>query len=111
MADKLDRIFKALSDPTRRRIFNMLVLATVATNITTIADRFHLTRQAITKHISILERAGLVKAERKGREALFVPKPEALASVRQWLSVYDEFWSEKLDALGAHLAKRAKTNT
>lgn len=109
MAAKLDRIFKALSDPTRRSILQLLVVATGTVNITTIADQFHSTRQAVTKHIQVLEQAGLVKGTRIGREAMYTAKPEKLVVLQDWLSIYAHFWEDKLGALGEHLAKRTRS--
>jgi DNA-binding transcriptional ArsR family regulator len=107
VAADLDRIFHALADPTRRSIFNALVLAATAVNITTIAEHFQITRQAITQHIGVLEEAGLVKVRRVGRDALYTSRPAALAAVHAWIAIYDRFWNEKLGALGAHLDRRS----
>lgn len=106
MQKDLDQIFKALGDPSRRYILQMLVLATGALNITAIADEFSSTRQAVTKHIQVLESAGLVKGTRSGREIVYQAHPEKLELVQDWLSTYQEFWNDKLGALGEHLDKK-----
>lgn len=94
-----NNIFKAIADPTRREILYLLVAATTALSINSIADNFKYSRQAITKHIEVLNTAGLVQIEKKGREKYCFPNPKPLKEVHDWLSAYQRFWDSKLDML------------
>ncbi len=94
-----NNIFKAIADPTRREIFYLLVAATTALSINSIASSFVHSRQAITKHIEVLSNAGLVQIEKKGREKYCFPNPKPLKEVHDWLSTYQRFWDSRLDML------------
>lgn len=111
MSKKLDRIFKALADPSRRAILHSLVVSTVALNLTVISDWFQQSRQAITKHIKVLEAAGLVKAERNGREVLYTARSERLQAIQKWLAFYEAHWDTTLDDLNSYLNERSKNKT
>ncbi|MEQ8520490.1 MAG: metalloregulator ArsR/SmtB family transcription factor [Cytophagales bacterium] len=100
---RIDRIFKAIADPTRREIFHALVIASAAMPISQIAQNFEISRQGVTKHIKSLESAGLISIESKGRERLIQANPKELKSVSEWLAFYDKFWTDSLDRLGEHL--------
>ena len=102
-----NRIFKALGDPTRRRILYILVASATALNINDLADKFESTRQAVTKHIKVLEGAGLVRLRAEGRERLCEANPEQLRIVHEWLSIYSRFWDKSLKSLDDHLQKNA----
>ncbi len=99
----IDRIFKAIADPTRREIFHALVVASVALPITQIAEQFDISRQGITKHIKTLESAGLINIEPHGRERFCKADPKQLKLVTDWLSYYERFWDDALDRLSDHL--------
>ena len=68
MQSRINKIFKAIADPTRREIFHVLVLASTALSITQIAEQFDISRQGITKHIMQLHDAGMLDIQTKGRE-------------------------------------------
>ena len=95
--------FKAIADPTRREILYLLVAATSALSINAISENFDSTRQAITKHIFLLERAGLLKVRKQGREKYCFADPAPLKEVHDWISQYERFWESKLDDLGRYL--------
>ena len=105
MAKKKHDIFKAIADPTRRKIIHLLMISG-ALPITSIADDFKFSRQVVTKHIYVLEKAGLVSISNSGRErycqAEFVP----LKEVFDWVSFYEKFWDEKLNALQKHIQSK-----
>jgi len=101
----IDRIFKAIADPTRRRIFHTLVLASSALPITQIAHQFDISRQGITKHIKTLQEAGLIDIEAQGRERFCRAVPKQLKLVHDWVAFYDRFWSDALDRLEDHLGE------
>jgi len=102
--DKINRIFKALADPTRRQIFHLLVMTTSAMSLTQLAEQVDLTRQGATKHIKLLEHAGMIKTLGQGRERYCMANLESLNQVRDWLAFYDKFWSDSLKRLDKFLS-------
>lgn len=99
--DSLSVTFAALADPTRRAI--LARLATGETTVTELAQPFQMSLPAVTKHLKVLERAGLIT---RGREAQWRPcKLEAmpLRNVADWLDHYRRFWEESFDRLDAYL--------
>jgi DNA-binding transcriptional ArsR family regulator len=103
-------IFKAIADPTRRRILAMLA-ASGSLSITAISGGFSSARQVVARHIHILESAGLVSITDVGRERYCVVRPEPIREVYDWAAFYEKFWDEKLPALQRHLKKTSKKNT
>jgi DNA-binding transcriptional ArsR family regulator len=97
----LDAAFSALSDPTRRSIVDRLSRGPA--RVTDLAGRFPISLAAVSKHLKVLERAGLVKRHRQGREHHLELRPAPLREVARWASRYERFWNEKLDALAAYL--------
>jgi DNA-binding transcriptional ArsR family regulator len=98
----LDLTFGALSDPTRRG-----VVASLARGPRTIGDLaapLPMSLVAVSKHISVLERAGLLTRTRAGRAQLCTLTPDPLAHATAWLTRYERFWTERLDSLEHHLA-------
>jgi DNA-binding transcriptional ArsR family regulator len=103
----VDKIFKALADSNRREIFHLLVVATAALSLTQISEKFEISRQGITKHVRIMEDAGLIKIKNKGRERFCEVDPTPLSEIKDWLAVYDKFWDDKLKNLGNFLDQKA----
>ncbi|MFT5821275.1 MAG: DNA-binding transcriptional ArsR family regulator [Crocinitomix sp.] len=103
----IDKIFKALADSNRREIFHLLVLATSALSLTQITAEFDISRQGITKHIKLMEDAGLIQTNNKGRERFCEVNPTPLNEIKDWLAVYDKFWDDKLKNLGDFLDNKA----
>ena len=95
----LDRIFHALADPTRRAILARL-RAGEAT-VGRLSEPFPVSFAAVSKHLGVLERAGLVTREARGRERICRMNPAALGDARAWLEFHERFWSDRLDALDA----------
>ena len=93
-------IFAALGDQTRLRLMRRLAGGR-SHSISELTEGFALTRQAVTKHLRILENAGLVEAERQGREIRFEFRPGAMDGARQYLEAVTRQWSEALDRLKA----------
>ena len=98
----LDRAFAALADPTRRRI--VARLARGQARVTELAEPFEMSLNAVSKHLKVLERAGLVHRQRNGREHFLRLRPVPLRQAATWLARYERFWTERLDALGEFLA-------
>jgi DNA-binding transcriptional ArsR family regulator len=100
-ADSLSTTFAALADPTRRAILARLALG--QTSVSELAEPFDMSLPAISKHLKVLERAGLIT---RGRAAQWRPcriEPQALKGVDDWLAEYRQFWEERLDRLDGYL--------
>lgn len=107
MQDKITKILKAIADPTRREVFHALVVAATALPITQISNRFDISRQGVTKHIRVLEDAGLVIIDNKGRERYCYAETNPLKEVNQWLKFYEQFWDDSLENLSSYLDNKA----
>jgi len=104
--ETLDKVFAAIADPTRRAI--LAALAQEPATITEIARPFPVSLNAISKHILVLERAGLVRREVVGREHRCRLDPAPLRKASAWLEHYRKFWDLRLDALERHLISQKK---
>jgi DNA-binding transcriptional ArsR family regulator len=95
---QLDEIFGALADPTRRTM-----LADLAEHGSRTAGELAaphaISLPAVSKHLSVLDRAGLMTRERRGRHQVFTLKPQALRDAAEWLERHERFWAERIDAL------------
>jgi DNA-binding transcriptional ArsR family regulator len=97
----LDAVFRALSDPTRRSLLARLRKG--RTSVGALARPFAMSLPAVSKHLRILESAGLVDREVEGRVHWFALRAARLRWAQRWLEVYRSFWEDTLDALGRHL--------
>jgi DNA-binding transcriptional ArsR family regulator len=105
--DQLTDVLNAISHPTRRAIIGKL--ANGPSRFLDIAEPFDVALNAVTKHLKLLERAGLIEREKQGREVLISLRPEPLRLVAGWVHEYERFWNEKLDEFeGYFKAKRTK---
>ena len=104
--NQLNHVFAAVADPTRRAIVRRL--ARGPATISEIAKPFAVSFNAVSKHMMVLERAGLVEREIKGRERVCRLRPRGLRRANAWLEQYREFWELRLDALEAYVAVKAK---
>jgi DNA-binding transcriptional ArsR family regulator len=101
--DRLSTTLAALADPTRRAILARLALG--ETSVTELAEPFEMSLPAVSKHLKVLERAGLIA---RGREAQWRPcriEPGALKDVDDWLEEYRRLWDARLDRLDDYLKK------
>ncbi len=99
--DRLSETFSALADPTRRAILARLALG--ETSVNELAEPFDMTLPAISKHLKVLEKAGLIT---RGREAQYRParlEPQALMGIDEWLERYRKLWTERFDRLEDYL--------
>jgi DNA-binding transcriptional ArsR family regulator len=99
--DQLSSTFAALADPTRRSI--LARLANGEATVNQLAEPFPISKQAISKHLKVLERAGLIA---RGRSAQLRPsrlQGDALKEAAEWLAEYRRFWDDSFDRLGEHL--------
>jgi DNA-binding transcriptional ArsR family regulator len=104
--DQLSTTFAALADPTRRAILARLAQGEATVN--ELAEPFPITLQAVSKHLKVLERAGLIA---RGRSAQLRPsrlQGEALREVADWVAEYRRFWEDRFDRLDEHLRKIQK---
>ena len=93
--DQLTDVLTAISHPTRRAIIGQL--ANGPARFLDVAKPFDTALNAVTKHLKLLERAGLIERERKGREVFISLRGEPLREVAGWLHHYERFWNEHLD--------------
>lgn len=100
---RLDSVFNALCDPTRRAI--LARLTGTDARVTDIAAQFPISLNSISKHIRMLERAGLVRRSIAGREHLLSLEAAPLAEAARWIEHYRRFWEERLAALEAYVLR------
>src|ERR1039457_330646 len=94
-------VFQAIADPTRRQIIQLI--AHESLNLNTVAEKFDISRPAISKHIKILTECGLITIKQQGRERFCEARLEKLNEVSDWVEQYKKFWTEKLDSLEEYL--------
>lgn len=102
-SDQLSVTFSALADPTRRAI--LARLASGEASVTELAAPFDMTQPAVSKHLKVLERAGLIT---RGRDAQWRPcrlKAKPLEDASDWVERYRQFWEQRFDRLDEHLRK------
>ena len=107
-AHLLDRVFGALADPTRRRILDLL--AHTDSRVTDIAKPFPLSLPAVSKHLRVLENAGLIERHRDGRVHRLSLKAEPMRDAAAWIERYREYWDEQFVSLSRYLEKQQQKN-
>ena len=90
-------VFRAIADPTRRAILALLALQAMTPNA--IADQFDISRQAVSKHIRILNECQLIKQEHAGREIYYHFNPKKLKEVDKWLQQFRQVWDDRFNQL------------
>ncbi|MGB6688912.1 MAG: metalloregulator ArsR/SmtB family transcription factor [Terracidiphilus sp.] len=104
-SQQADDVFQAVADPTRRALLDLLAEGEEPVN--SLAERFAMSRPAISQHLAILLRTRLVRARRVGRERRYRLQPQPLEEIYEWVGLYERFWAGKLGALGEHLRKNS----
>jgi DNA-binding transcriptional ArsR family regulator len=99
-------VFAAVGDPTRRRVLDMLSRGELAANA--IAAPFRISRPAVSRHLTVLRKAGLVSVHRRGREQIYQLRAQPLQGLSDWVEHYRAFWNEKMTALGDYLLTQQK---
>ena len=102
-------IFQAIADPTRRAIITLIALQAMTPNA--IADNFHITRQAVSKHLRILTECELVKQEYKGREIYYQLEIDKMKEIDKWIEQFRKIWETRftqLDKVLSTLKKQKK---
>ena len=102
-SEKLDVVYGAVSHPVRRRIVGLI--AGSGSKVTDLAEPFPMSLAAVSKHIRVLEEAGLVRRTIQGREHHLSLEPLGLVPAARWLDSYRTFWEDRLDALEARLSR------
>lgn len=103
---RLDRVYAAIADPTRRTILHILAGGNV--NVGTLASRFPISFNGVSKHVKVLEQAGLVRRDIRGREHWLRLRPAPLRDASRWLEHYREFWDTRLEALEDFLVQQKR---
>lgn len=100
-------VFQAIADPTRREVLKLLAKKELP--ISAITSHFPMSRTAIAKHLNILSEAKLISGRKVGREKIYQLHPEPLEEVKDWLSFYEQVWSNKLSVL-KHIVEKDEEN-
>ncbi|NNU16422.1 winged helix-turn-helix transcriptional regulator [Parvularcula sp. ZS-1/3] len=102
----LDAIFQALSDPSRRRM--LAALSAGEASVSSLAAPLDMSLAGASKHVQVLERAGLVSRRKVGRQQILALEAKRLREARDWLERYARFWADALDALETALEEETK---
>jgi DNA-binding transcriptional ArsR family regulator len=106
MMDTLGTVLSALSDPTRRAIIDRL--AAGPARVTDIAEPFPVSLNAVSKHLKVLEHAGLVRRAQRGRDHILTFEGKPLRDVARWVHMYERLWNQRLNRLETFFAERGK---
>jgi DNA-binding transcriptional ArsR family regulator len=104
--DQLSNVLTAISHPTRRAIIGQL--ANGPARFLEIAEPFDTALNAVTKHLKLLERAGLIERRKQGREVFISLRGEPLREVAGWMHEYERFWNERLDQFEQYFRDKKK---
>ena len=99
--EKLDSVFGALSNQTRRQIVGRLSVK--PHSVLELARDFPISQPAVSKHLNVLEKSGLIERRRKGRSQICSLNADNLREAYGWIGYFDAFWDEKLEALSKHV--------
>jgi DNA-binding transcriptional ArsR family regulator len=102
-------VFQAIADPTRRQIISMITKQSL--NLNSLAEKFDVTRQAISLHVKILTECGLIVIRQQGRERFCEAKLDKLNEVSAWIEQYRQYWESKFDSLETYLDKLQKNKS
>ena len=100
----LDRTYSALADPTRRALLETLRHGDA--RLTDLAAPLPMTFAGVSRHVGVLESAGLIRREVRGREHWFSLQPDGLTAAQRWITEQTDFWSARADALSARLRRK-----
>lgn len=90
-------VFQAIADPNRRQILNLLSREPL--NVNALAEKFDMSRQAVSLHVKILNECGMISIQKEGRERLCELQPQKLAEVAEWLKPFRKLWQERFNQL------------
>ncbi len=103
LVEDLDRMYAALADPTRRAL--LTALRSGEARISDLARPLPMTFAGVSRHVAVLEAAGLVRREVRGREHWLAVEPDLLRAAERWIADQTAFWSKRADALAARLER------
>ena len=103
---QLDLTFGALADATRRGM--LAQLSQGEANVSTLAKPYDMSQPAISKHLKVLERAGLIERRRAGRQQFVRVKPDQAKAAADWIAYYTKFWVDQFDAVDQYLQTAAR---
>ncbi|WP_306250300.1 helix-turn-helix transcriptional regulator [Parvularcula sp. IMCC14364] len=106
---ELDLVFSALADPTRRGM--LAQLAQGETNVGALAESYAMSQPAISKHVRVLEKAGLIKRKKHGRQHLIRVNPQPIEEAQSWIGQYARFWKSQFDAVDAYLEAKKMSDS
>jgi DNA-binding transcriptional ArsR family regulator len=106
----INAVMRTLSDPTRRAVFERIV-QTDEINVADLTRGSGVTQGAISQHLKSLKQAGLVIERQEGRNVYYRAKPDGLAPLRDWLSFYERFWTDRLNVLDRLLRSEDEMRT
>lgn len=106
--DRVDEVFKALADPTRRQVIERLVSAPASTS--ELAEPFAMALPSLLQHLRVLEAAGLVTSTKRGRTRTYRLSPAGLDSAQGWLADQRRLWERRLDQLDAFLTDPSRSD-
>mgnify|MGYP001791327957 CR=1 FL=1 len=101
-------VFQAISDPVRRDIIELLSTGTLSVN--EVAEKFEISRPAISKHLKILNECGIIVFNQKGRERLCIIQPEKLIPAFLWIKQYNKLWEDRIDSFENYINKIQSNN-
>jgi DNA-binding transcriptional ArsR family regulator len=104
--DNLSSVLGAISHPSRRAIIARL--AKGPARVTDIAEPFDMSLNAVSKHLKVLEGAGLIRREKQGRDHIIAFRAAPLKQVSGWVHEYERFWNERLDTLEAYFKEKRR---
>lgn len=107
--EPLTDVLSAISHPTRRAMIRRL--ANGPAGFLELAEPFDVALNAVTKHLKLLERAGLISREKRGREVVISLRPEGLRLVADWVHEYERFWTERLDVFEGYFKQNKRSRT
>ena len=106
-SNTLDQVFAALSDPTRRELMHRLCVGPAS--VTELATPLEMSLNAVSKHLKVLERAGLIRREIEGRVHHVYLNPGPLEEAERWVNHYRQYWEARLDSLESWLGREGKS--
>jgi DNA-binding transcriptional ArsR family regulator len=104
MSTAADNLFRSLADPTRRALFERLSRSGPQT-VVMLTGKSGVSQPAVSKHLRVLKRAGLVRSRHQGRETHYSARPEGLAQLFNWIEFYSSYWNSAFDRLESLLER------
>lgn len=104
-SDNLDAVFSALADPTRRKILESV--REKGSNVADLATHFHISLPAISRHLKVLDKAGMINRDKAGKFIMCTYNPKPCREAMKWINEQQQFWNESMNGLADYLNKNA----